>query len=139
MEILAVASFIVGVWALVANRIQTKPTSTFTRESALEIIVRFREEWDLARVQNNQVELAILMERGHIAMRRYESELRRMRVLGSRSATREIRALGNMCRTVANRIARNQVTEENWPELTGNIGRQLGSTLRALKPPKKKS
>lgn len=84
------------------------------------------------------MELAILMERGYIAMRRYESEMRTMRVLKSRSATREIRELGNMCRKIANRIASNQVSVEDWPALTGAIGQQLGATMRALKPPTKR-
>ena len=134
MEILAIASFVVSVWALVVNRIQTKPSSTFTREAAFQLVVRFREEWDLARVRNDQVELAILMNRGYIAMRRYQSEMRRMQVLGSPSATHEIQALGRMCRTVANRIASNRVSTRDWPELSGQIGHQLRSTILTLKP-----
>lgn len=137
MEILAVASFLVGVWALLAKWIRPKPTSFFTRNSALDVVQRFREEWDLARVRNRRVDLAVLMDRGFETMRRYEPEMRKMQVWTSRAATREVRALGEMCRIYANQIARNQVDSGDWPEMTGNIGRQLGQTLCALKPPKK--
>ena len=49
-----------------------------------------------------------------------------------RAASRELNRLGHECHQVMNLMIRNQVTPDQWPKLSGNIGRQLRATMDAL-------
>lgn len=106
----------------------------YVRSKAYQKVAQFGDEWELARTRNRHLSLAELQKHGFDAMHRHAAEFRTMRVLFSRSSTREIQRLGDLCRIESRRILKNQTQVENWPATTGVIGNQLRATLLTLKP-----
>ena len=129
MEIL---SLVIGLIALFVSFIQFGDRKIRTKRNALALLIEFREEWDRARVRNKQFDNEVLYNRGLDALQEYNRPLRRSKVWFNRAASRELNRLGHECHQVMNLMIRNQVTPDQWPKLSGNIGRQLRATMDAL-------
>ncbi len=129
MEII---TLVIGLIAMVVPFVHFGDKKIRSKNNALALVVEFRKQWDEARIRNNQFETEELFQRGLETLKEFNRPLRRSTVWLNRNASRELNALGKECERTLRLMTRKRVSAEQWPELSGAIGRQLAVTIAAL-------